>query len=476
MTCRLVVAIFLLWTSVQASVPSPGAGAAAPWNAQALWEAWPPAKVSPADPWSLKHAELRAALDALRARHPGLITLVEEGSSAEGRKIPLLRVGTGPKGVLLWSQMHGDEPTATAALLDVLNWLGQRRHDAAVRQLLSEVTLWIIPMLNPDGAERTQRWNAQGIDINRDALRLASPEGRFLKAVRDRLKPAIGFNLHNQNPLLLAGKAGPQVAISVLSVPGDEADSEALGTRKTKQLALKVQQLVHALAPGRISRYDTSYTARAFGDSMTRWGTPTLLIETGGWGGPGEAERLVRLNFVALLGALAALGDGSIDAIDPAPYLRIPQNQRDALATLVVRNTRLASGRGFPPFVADLAFIVPGPFAGDAPRRLEPALVEVGDLSALRGVSEVDAGGRLAVPWPGAPADSWPALRDALRAKGLADVSEERLLEAVRAQGEAAVARPGFSGAILLYRVDSHGLATLDGAILGGCLSGPGWP
>ena len=35
----------------------------------------------------------------------------------------------------------------------------------------------MVPMLNPDGAERFQRRNAQGIDINRDALLLQSPEG-----------------------------------------------------------------------------------------------------------------------------------------------------------------------------------------------------------------------------------------------------------------------------------------------------------
>lgn len=469
MTPRLATTILVLCASVHASTPVSGA----PWSARALWDAWPQARVSPPDPWSLKHAGLRKALEDLQVRHPGLFTLVEEGSSAEGRKIPLLRVGTGPVGVLLWSQMHGDEPTATAALLDVLAWLGTRRQDEAVKQLLSRVTLWIIPMLNPDGTERTQRWNAQGLDINRDALRLATPEGRFLKAVRDRLKPSLGYNLHNQNPLLLAGKAGHQVAISVLSVPGDEADSEALGTRKTKQLAVKVQNLVHTLAPDRVSRYDTDYTARAFGDSMTRWGTPTLLIETGGWGGPGEAERLVRLNFMALLGSLASIADGSIEAIDPLDYSRIPLNQRDALATLVVRNSRLAGGRGFPPFVADLAFVVPGPFAGDAPRRREPGIVELGDLSAFRGVSEFDASGMLAVPWPSTQAwKDWPTLRESMRASGLAEVSETKLLEAVRAQGEAAVARPGFTGAVLLYRTDGTGTVKLDRAIIRGVLVG----
>ena len=54
-------------------------------------------------------------------------------------------------------------------------------------------------MLNPDGAERFQRRNAQSIDINRDALRLQTPEGRALKTLRDGLNPRIGFNLHNQS-------------------------------------------------------------------------------------------------------------------------------------------------------------------------------------------------------------------------------------------------------------------------------------
>ena len=458
----------LLSAALVFGLPAAAAGPA-PGHAQTLWAAWPQARISPADPWSLKHADLRKALEGLQARHPGLFTVAEEGTSAEGRRIPLLRLGSGPTGVLLWSQMHGDEPTATSALLDLLNWLGTHREGAEVQGLLSQLTLWVIPMLNPDGTERTQRWNAQGIDINRDALRLSTPEGRFLKAVRDRVKPALGYNLHNQNPLLLAGRGGAQAALSVLSVPGDDADSAAFGTSRTKQLALVVDRLVQALAPGRLARYDTDYTARAFGDSMTRWGTPTLLIETGGWGGPGEAERLVRLNFVALLGSLTALAEGRLDALDPAGYARIPMNQRESLVSLVVRNARLASGRGFPPFLADLAFTVPGAFAGDAPRRREPSLVELGDLSALRGVAELDATGMLALPWPAGTWKDAASLVQSLRGSGLAETDEARLLEAVRSQGEAAAPRPGFTGTVLLYRPSGSGLK-LAGMVFRGVL------
>ena len=456
----LCLAALLL--AVPCSAATPG-----PLSPPQLWEDWARTRVSPPDPWSLKHAELRLRLEELLARHPELVTLVEEGLSAEGRKIPLLRLGQGPTGVLLWSQMHGDEPTATSALLDLLNWLGVHRGEPAVRSLLANLTLWVIPMLNPDGTQRTQRRNAQEVDINRDALRLATPEGRFLKAVRDRVQPVLGFNLHNQSPLVRAGRRGPQAALSLLSVPGDQAHSITPGTRRTRQLAALVQRLAEPFAPGRIARYDMDYTARAFGDSMTRWGTATLLIESGGWSAPDEAERLVRLNFVVLAGALSALAEGSLDSIDPAAYERIPLNQRDALATLVVRNVRLAGGRGLPPFPADLAFTVPGPFAGDSGRSRGPALVEVGDLSASLGLEELDAGGMLAVPWPEQASD-WAALKAALAARGLLTADEATLLAAVHSKGEAAVARPGYAGPVLFYRMTPEGRLRLDSAILRG--------
>ncbi len=446
------------------------------WDAKMLWDAWPSVRVSPADPWTLKHAGLREALGVLEKRAPGLFRVEQEGVSSEGRKIPVVVFGNGPLGVLLWSQMHGDEPMATSALLDVLNWLGASRDDPAVRRLLSSLTVRIIPMLNPDGAERTQRRNAQEIDINRDALHLATPEGRFLKSVRDRYAPVIGFNLHNQGPLVAAGRSGNQAAISLLAVPFDEALSENEGTRRTKRLAVKVAGLVGAIAPGRVGRYDMDYTARAFGDSMTRWGTPILLIETGGWAGPGEAERLVRLNFVALLGSLAAIADGTVESVDVAEYGKIPLNARDQIFSLVVRNASLAGGRGLPPFPADLSFVVPGAFAGEAPRRREPAVTEVGDLGHACGVAELDATGLLAVPWPVSELrEDWPSLRSALEHRDLApSVLEAKLLTAVRSLGEAAVARPGFAGAVLFYQPLSSGVLRLEGAVLRGRVVGDG--
>lgn len=73
---------------------------------------------------------------------------------------------------MLWSQMHGNESTATMALFDLFNFLeGKGDQYDTFRQLLnSQLRLKFIPMLNPDGADVFKRRNALDIDLNRDAI------------------------------------------------------------------------------------------------------------------------------------------------------------------------------------------------------------------------------------------------------------------------------------------------------------------
>ena len=51
------------------------------------------------------------------------VMLVQTFTSFEQRPIVHLRLGTGPLKILMWSQMHGDECTATAALMDFIHLL-----------------------------------------------------------------------------------------------------------------------------------------------------------------------------------------------------------------------------------------------------------------------------------------------------------------------------------------------------------------
>ncbi|MCL4807932.1 MAG: peptidase M14, partial [Thermoanaerobaculia bacterium] len=79
----------------------------------ALDAAWAAARLSP-PPCAYAPEALAAEIGRLAAASGGLVRIVEQGASAEGRPILVVTAGTGPAKALLWSQMHGDEPTATS--------------------------------------------------------------------------------------------------------------------------------------------------------------------------------------------------------------------------------------------------------------------------------------------------------------------------------------------------------------------------
>jgi hypothetical protein len=190
-------------------------GAAPAFSPQALWDAWPERRFVATSAPCLRHAELGERLRALAAAHPGQLSLESVGRSVEGREIQLATLGRGPRRVLLWSQMHGDEPSATPALVDLAHDL--LAGDSPERRLVLErLTLLLLPMLNPDGAERYARRNAQAVDLNRDALLLSTPEGQLLKRVRDKYEPELGFNLHDQNRRTTVGDSGVRATIAIV--------------------------------------------------------------------------------------------------------------------------------------------------------------------------------------------------------------------------------------------------------------------
>lgn len=348
----------------------------------------------------LRHADVERAIERLRSEAPDLVSVERIGESVEGRAIYHLAIGRGPFGVLLWSQMHGDEPTATVALFDVLEYIRRRQQDPVVGRLLDRLTLHIVPMLNPDGAERFTRRNAQGIDINRDALALQTPEGRALKALRDRLEPKIGFNLHNQNWRTSVGDTGKPAAMSLLAVAYDEARSDNEGRILAKKLCSVIRTAVEPLAPGMIGRYDDEFELRAFGDNITKWGTSVVLIETGPYPGPDPDSALVAMNYVAILTALDALASGRAHEADPKVYESLPFNDSRLFHTLV-RNATIFAGTGVPPFLGDLGFAasrVVRRRGGNATVGFEGRLEDLGDLRVFGALESIDATGLAAAP------------------------------------------------------------------------------
>ena len=367
---------------------------------QELAQIWDAERVSPDAPPLVTHEEVVSRLKAVVSASPDLFTMEEIGQSVEGRSINHIRVGTGSTAVLLWSQMHGDEPTATSALFDVFEYLSRHRGDPAVRRILSQLTLHFVPMVNPDGAERFQRRNAQSIDINRDALRLQTPEGRALKALRDRLNPQVGFNLHNQGWGTAVGTPPKPASISLLSVAFDEKRTENAGRVLTKKLCAVIRDALEPFAPGQIGRYDDSFEVRAFGDNITLWGTPVVLIETGPWPSAEPDRPLIRLNFIAIVAALDALATGHVNRADPDRYESLPMND-SGLLYAIVRNATVINGTGVAPFIADIGITGTRRVRTVNGRRemfVATNISDMGDLRTSGALREIDATGMTAVP------------------------------------------------------------------------------
>jgi hypothetical protein len=367
---------------------------------EALARVWEAERVALPAPPLVTHAIVEAQVARLVRDGQGLVTSDVLGQSVENRAIHHLMVGRGSTAVLLWSQMHGDEPTATSALFDLCQWLITHRSEPVAARILDTLTLHIVPMLNPDGAERFTRRNAQGIDINRDALHLQTPEGRLLKGLRDRVQPVIGFNLHNQNWRTSVGTPPQPAVISLLAVAYDEARSEDARRQLTKRASSVIVQSLRPFAEGRIGRYDDAFEVRAFGDNITRWGTGVVLIETGPWPGPDPDRTLVQLNFVAVVSALDALASGRVAQADPAVYERLPENNSNLFHTIVKGGTVLA-GTGVPPFLADVGLAgtrVVRQGQGGRTLQWQGSIQDLGDLRVYGALETIDATGRFVSP------------------------------------------------------------------------------
>ncbi|HEY9183791.1 MAG TPA: M14 metallopeptidase family protein [Salegentibacter sp.] len=248
------------------------------------------------------------------------------GESIEGRSLNLLSIGSGKIDVLLWSQMHGDESTATMALFDIFNFLNSEDFKTEKDVMLKEVTLHFLPMLNPDGAEKFQRRNALGIDLNRDALRLQSPESKTLKMVRDSLDADFGFNLHDQSRYYNAEGTNKPASISYLAPAYNYEKSINEVRGNAMKLIVIMNNIIQNYAPGQVGRYNDDFEPRAFGDNIQKWGTSTILIESGGYPNDPEKQEIRKLNFVSILAAIFAIAEEDYKTIAISEYESIPQN------------------------------------------------------------------------------------------------------------------------------------------------------
>jgi len=395
----LIVSILLSMTLL-VGWGAPGASDLFDVDTQQLAALWQKEHLSPSNPYSLKHAQLTQRLQGFAQEYPGFIRVEKIGASVEGREIDLVTLGAGTRKILFWSQMHGNEPTATCSLIDLFQFFARHRDEPWVAEILSRYQLLFIPMLNPDGAERDDRRNSQGIDINRDARVLQTPEGMLLKQVRDRFEPFLGFNLHNQNGLTTVGDTGKVATIALLAVAADAPGAviPSPSPEVPDDLAKRITAVLYeALSPfvyGHISRYDDPFNPRAFGDMLTLKGTPIVLIESGGLPAGAPANLTVELNFVGILATLNSLATGRIKNANPAVFDALKLNSSNPIYDLMLTNAWIFTGTGIPLFRGDVGIRADmrGGSGGNA------IIAELGDLGIFSAHRTMDCTGTLLTP------------------------------------------------------------------------------
>jgi hypothetical protein len=143
-----------------------------------------------------------AALDAASER----VRVVEIGQTVLGRPINMFVIGypeplataeaiRNAPTAMVNCNVHGNEPSSREACLIMARELAFS-NDARTIDLLSNVTVLIVPTVNGDGRANNTRGNSTGQDLNRDHSLLRQPETKALAAAIRDYTPDSAFDGH----------------------------------------------------------------------------------------------------------------------------------------------------------------------------------------------------------------------------------------------------------------------------------------
>jgi len=302
------------------------------------------------------------------------------GESIQEREIYCIKIGKGKTKILLWSQMHGDEPTATMSLFDLLIFFKAKDgYDLFRKELLENLTLYIVPMLNPDGAEVFTRENAINIDLNRDYIKEVSPEAKILKRIQDEIQPQFGFNLHDQDSYYSPGNSYKSTAMSFLAPPPDYSNKITPVRDESIRVISGIINILQNFIPGHIARYKDDHEPRSFGDNFILKGTSSILIESGYWDSDEDKFFIRKLNFIAILSALRIISTGEYKLFEDKTYFSTPVNV-ESFFDLLIKDVFIINNNS--KFLVDIGIIRKKVYdTKNNCYNIKSYIKEVGDLS-----------------------------------------------------------------------------------------------
>ena len=307
----------------------------------------------------------------------------EIGKSSLGKPIYILTLGNGKTRVAAWSQMHGNESTATLAMLDLLQIF--EKHPELQDKLFSLVQLDFIFMLNPDGSEIWSRRNAYDIDLNRDFIRNSSTEMRILKSVVLDGNYDYLLNLHDQRTIFTTDGVHPATLSFLASSENVERDVTENRKKSMAVISAIYMQMKHIL-PNRIAKYTDEFYPTSSGDNFMKSGIPSILFEGGFYENDLERNKTREFYTQALYYALKAMSILKGDTLSYDTYFDIPQN-RESHFDLIYRNVKLNTEFEC---IMDIAVQYREILDENSKLTYQPYVIEVGDLNHKKGWKEID--------------------------------------------------------------------------------------
>ncbi|TCN22626.1 M14 family zinc carboxypeptidase [Mesobacillus foraminis] len=108
----------------------------------------------------MSNEQLEKQLKQIEQTSNGKMVLEQFGTSNDGNPLYVAKFGdndTNKKRVLVYTQIHGNEPLGTEAVVELMQKLSSGSKEA--KAILDKVSVWFVPRLNPDGTANQYEGN-----------------------------------------------------------------------------------------------------------------------------------------------------------------------------------------------------------------------------------------------------------------------------------------------------------------------------
>lgn len=268
------------------------------------------------------------------------------GQTVKGRDIYLAKYISNPDNptILFLTQQHGNEQLTTEGALEFIKHLGTEK----TKGVLDNVNVLVVPMLNADGAmgdvdfslDRYQadgdrhltRYNAKGVDLNRDHDFKLEPEIQALhNNVLRKYDIDYAIDLHHQGTQSQIN--GEYVSGSILHPTNPNVNPAVL--EGSKKLGAVVYNAVDSTGWGHLGKYVGGSETKIGRNGMAvEYGISSLLFEMRGMSdhsntssilGQKSNGYLIKQTITTLDATVRAIADGSIEQADTSFWDTLPE-------------------------------------------------------------------------------------------------------------------------------------------------------